>query len=537
MNGHTYKFTGLVINVVGILLPVFGAQVTTRNEGGKDLSQKPAVRVWAIDTTHVDEKTLSEALNTATRIFRNAGVRLLWLQCPAPIVQPGDSERCSSVDEGTLILRIVPRPAGDSVDRDALGFAVAVRGNATYATVFRERVLAALDPTGPCTEGVLLGHAIAHELGHLLLGTSSHALAGLMAGRWHAMELEYAASGWLQFSPAESATMRAEAIRRLRQSHAGGKISSRWEQAGIEINSWQRNWPSTDLQSAAQGRLRFTAKKSQRMRDDVLSRSPRPSMVQNQWRFTPEQARMLGDRHGTPTAPTDDPDLHLHNLTPTSSGALDGAQNAERVFAATALQQVPGLSIEKSVSAVQGAVSEPSSPTEKPEVKLVVRLYDYAEVPRRTLRGAEQKTVSVFQMAGIKLSWVECGLSETDKKRFLDCEHVVDLLHLSVNIIPKLMAAGLTRPDTFGTSFVKHAVIFQPCVKQIAADEGFSNDVILGYVIAHELGHLLLGRNSHGSGIMTSRFGRKQFERATHGQLVFTLQQAEQMRARILEGC
>jgi hypothetical protein len=227
MNGHTYKFTGLVINVVGILLPAFGAQVTTPYEGGNDLPQKPAVRVWAIDTTHLHEKTLSEALNAATRIFRNAGVRLLWFRCPASVVQPGNSERCWSVDQDTLILRIVPRPAGDFVDRDAVGFAIVVPGNATYATVFRERVLAALDPEGPCTEAVLLGHAIAHELGHLLLGTSSHALAGLMAGRWHAMELEYAASGWLQFSPAESATMRAEAIRRLRQGHAGGKISSR----------------------------------------------------------------------------------------------------------------------------------------------------------------------------------------------------------------------------------------------------------------------------------------------------------------------
>jgi hypothetical protein len=132
-------------------------------------------------------------------------------------------------------------------------------------------------------------------------------------------------------------------------------------------------------------------------------------------------------------------------------------------------------------------------------------------------------------MAGIKLSWVECGLSETDKKRFLDCERVVDPLHLSVNIIPELMAARLTRLDTFGTSLVNHAVIFQPCVEKVAADEGFSNDLILGYVIAHELGHLLLGRNSHGSGIMTARFGRKQFERATRGQLVFTLQQAEQI--------
>jgi hypothetical protein len=181
----------------------------------------PEVRVWVIDTTPINEETLSEALNTVTRIFRNAGIRLLWFRGPVLLVQPGDSGRCRPVDEGTLILRIVPRPAGDFVDSDALGFAIAVPGNATYATVFRERVLAALDPAGPCTEAVLLGHAIAHELGHLLLGTSSHARAGLMAGRWHPRDLEYAASGWLQFSPAESAIMRADAIRRRLQGHVG----------------------------------------------------------------------------------------------------------------------------------------------------------------------------------------------------------------------------------------------------------------------------------------------------------------------------
>jgi len=32
----------------------------------------------------------------------------------------------------------------------------------------------------------------------------------------------------------------------------------------------RKNWPSGDLQSAAQGRLRFTAEQSQRMRDEVL---------------------------------------------------------------------------------------------------------------------------------------------------------------------------------------------------------------------------------------------------------------------------
>ena len=33
-----------------------------------------------------------------------------------------------------------------------------------------------------------LGHAMAHEVGHLLLGVHSHALSGLMTADWHALE-------------------------------------------------------------------------------------------------------------------------------------------------------------------------------------------------------------------------------------------------------------------------------------------------------------------------------------------------------------
>ena len=174
------------------------------------------------------------------------------------------------------------------------------------------------------------------------------------------------------------------------------------------------------------------------------------------------------------------------------------------------------------------------SPETALEPKLVVRLYDYAQVPRRVLTGAEQETARVFQIAGIQLSWVECSRWEAGKERFLDCEHVTDPLRLFVNIIPQLVAQGLP-PGEFGTSFGTHAVVFHRQVEQTADDQGFSKALILGYVMAHELGHLLLGNNSHGQGIMTDTFGRRDFERAETGELVFTPQQAEQMRARILK--
>jgi hypothetical protein len=59
-----------------------------------------------------------------------------------------------------------------------------------------------------------MGHAIAHELGYLRLGTSAHTQYGLMAGQWRTNDLNRAEVGLLQFSPGEAARLRAESFRR-----------------------------------------------------------------------------------------------------------------------------------------------------------------------------------------------------------------------------------------------------------------------------------------------------------------------------------
>jgi hypothetical protein len=62
----------------------------------------------------------------------------------------------------------------------------------------------------------------------------------------------------------------------------------------------------------------------------------------------------------------------------------------------------------------------------------------------------------------------------------------------------------------------------------------FSSAVILGHLIAHELGHLLLGVNSHSlSGIMSFPWGRDQLQRTTRGQLLFTGQEGTQIQAAV----
>jgi len=179
--------------------------------------QIPAVHVWVIDAVGLDETTLTAALNKARVIFGDAGVRVIWLRCPAEANLAAGSNPCQPDKANNLFLRIVHQPANGFGSRHALGQAFSTETGSQYATVFHDRVSAMAASRKPGTESLVLGHAIAHELGHLMLGTSAHASFGLMAAGWSAAELERAPAGLLEFSSAEAAIIRAEALRRAQQ--------------------------------------------------------------------------------------------------------------------------------------------------------------------------------------------------------------------------------------------------------------------------------------------------------------------------------
>ena len=60
--------------------------------------------------------------------------------------------------------------------------------------------------------GQILGHAVAHEIGHLLLGTIIHSSTGLMSSPWSREDLKFAR---LLFTHQEAKKMRGEVIRRM----------------------------------------------------------------------------------------------------------------------------------------------------------------------------------------------------------------------------------------------------------------------------------------------------------------------------------
>ena len=151
-----------------------------------------AVRVY--DNTGVPPGDRATALAAAHDILKDAG------NFPAP---------------AEVIVRIVTAPA--ETLPGPLGFSLidVKRRAGTLATVYADRVttLAALSGADP---GRLLGRAMAHEIGHLLLGTTRHADRGLMRGVWTSVELHRDRAWDWSLSREDVARMRRGLAARLR---------------------------------------------------------------------------------------------------------------------------------------------------------------------------------------------------------------------------------------------------------------------------------------------------------------------------------
>ena len=161
-----------------------------------------AVRVY--DNTGLPPADRAVALAAAHAILRNAGIAVTWREDNA-VPAPED-----------VIVRIVTAPA--EMLPGSLGFSLidVERRSGTLATVYADRVaeLAAVSSADP---GRLLGRAMAHEIGHLLLGTTRHADRGLMRGVWTSVELHREQPSDWSLSRKDAAGLRRGLIARLRR--------------------------------------------------------------------------------------------------------------------------------------------------------------------------------------------------------------------------------------------------------------------------------------------------------------------------------
>jgi hypothetical protein len=150
-------------------------------------SGRLAVRVY--DFGGVDSVRLAEALLGARAIFSDAGLASEWHDCTRGA--KSSSHVCVEPrNADDLIVRIVRRQHGDDGLPAALGVSVVESGprGGVLATVFLDLVESVANRTGIDVH-LLVGRAIAHEVGHLVLATRAHSATGLMREVWTDREL------------------------------------------------------------------------------------------------------------------------------------------------------------------------------------------------------------------------------------------------------------------------------------------------------------------------------------------------------------
>jgi hypothetical protein len=169
----------------------------------------PGQTVRIYDLAKVPGATLEHALLVAGRILEAAGFQASW--------QPGSV----SAPEGRLIDYSVLNPspsrspaerpylvvalqAGnpDTVWPGCMGFALPQAREGAHAIIYYDRVeqLCVASDIAPDL-GTILGAVIAHELGHVLMGSEEHSPTGLMKAQWGPKELRLLSCNRLQFTP------------------------------------------------------------------------------------------------------------------------------------------------------------------------------------------------------------------------------------------------------------------------------------------------------------------------------------------------
>jgi hypothetical protein len=161
---------------------------------------------------------------------------------------------------------------------------------------------------------------------------------------------------------------------------------------------------------------------------------------------------------------------------------------------------------------------------------LPVKLFNDAAVRDAALHRAKEEAAWRLKWVCVGPAWVPCPV--VGRSNLTPCQAPVGAIELHILSSPATNdfsedAMGIAMPN-LGSG--NHAGVFLSRVRQTAARSAGIIDAsdLLGYVMAHEIGHLLLHSTRHSDeGLMRADFRPADLKKAGQRQLKFTAEQAE----------
>ena len=167
---------------------------------------------------------------------------------------------------------------------------------------------------------------------------------------------------------------------------------------------------------------------------------------------------------------------------------------------------------------------------------LRVRVINHTQATSSTLAQAEHEAARILGAAGLKTVWLDCPLVQAEVVPQDPCFQPIDGNEIELRVLSDKTRIGY-QDNAFGFAVAPLlASVYYEHAERLARidDAKFEVPIILGCVMVHEIGHLLLGYNSHSdSGIMQSRWERKQVRQLMMGGLTFSAQQSKRIQSEV----
>jgi len=185
---------------VRLLLALTGLVYEGNSQQSAEVKQ-PKLTVRLFNQARTEGHLVARAINVAKRILNESGIETEWLANPSKLdIEQRVKQDRQAISPLQLTLRIVPQLGVQTTGfRGPLGFAAVDQGVGVHASISYRRVLETAK-TKVVEAHQVLGHAMAHEIGHLLLGANSHSADGIMRSQWRKAELRKAELGVLGFT-------------------------------------------------------------------------------------------------------------------------------------------------------------------------------------------------------------------------------------------------------------------------------------------------------------------------------------------------
>ena len=178
------------------------------------------------------------------------------------------------------------------------------------------------------------------------------------------------------------------------------------------------------------------------------------------------------------------------------------------------------------------------------ELAVTIQIHDYCRVSNGSLTRARAVVTAMYKRIGVRTEWTgvvqqregHAGSARPDSISRIPIAQVTLII-----LTPKMAARGHVAEGALGFAAVpdegmgRIAYAIYDRVRETAARAAMNEDDLLGFVMAHEIAHLMLPRGAHAeTGLMRGRWDVRDLQRTDVLTLGFSPEQASEIRDTLL---